>query len=112
MSHPHYEPPHQDLCCWQIQLFSSVVLKELKQMQTVYAQTRCTGAVIFNSVFEFFEDQLLHNSISNRLYNHLYIRFSHDTVQIAEISLYAFNNSICEDFSYLLHSISTCILLD
>ena len=25
-----YEPPHQDLHCLQIQLFSSVVLKELK----------------------------------------------------------------------------------
>ena len=26
----HYEPPHQDLHCLQIQLFSSLVLKELK----------------------------------------------------------------------------------
>ena len=25
----HHEPPHQDLCCLQIQLFSSVVVKEL-----------------------------------------------------------------------------------
>ena len=25
----HYEPPHQDLRCKQIQLFSSLVLKEL-----------------------------------------------------------------------------------
>ena len=25
----HYEPPHQDLCCLQIQLFLSLVLKEL-----------------------------------------------------------------------------------
>ena len=25
----HYEPPHQDLRCYQIQLFSSLVLKEL-----------------------------------------------------------------------------------
>ena len=25
----HYEPPHQDLCCLQIQLFSSLVVKEL-----------------------------------------------------------------------------------
>ena len=30
----HYEPPHQDLCCLQIQLFSSLVLKELKQRCT------------------------------------------------------------------------------
>ena len=31
MSHEvaHYEPPHQDLCCLQIQLFSSLLLKEL-----------------------------------------------------------------------------------
>ena len=26
----HYEPPHQDLRCLQIQLFSSLILKELK----------------------------------------------------------------------------------
>ena len=25
----HYEPPHQDLRCLQIQLFSSLVVKEL-----------------------------------------------------------------------------------
>ena len=25
----HYEPPHQDLCCLQIQLFSSMVVKKL-----------------------------------------------------------------------------------
>ena len=25
----HYEPPRQDLCCLQIQLFSSLVIKEL-----------------------------------------------------------------------------------
>ena len=26
----HYEPPHQDLGCLQIQLFSSLVVKELR----------------------------------------------------------------------------------
>ena len=26
----HHEPPHQDLCCLQIWLFSSLVPKELK----------------------------------------------------------------------------------
>ena len=26
----HHEPPHQDLRCLQIQLFSSLVVKELK----------------------------------------------------------------------------------
>ena len=25
----HFEPPHQDLCCLQMQLFSSLVLKEV-----------------------------------------------------------------------------------
>ena len=25
----HHEPPHQDLCCLQIQLFASLVVKEL-----------------------------------------------------------------------------------
>ena len=29
----HYEPPHQDLRCLQIQLFSSLVLKELKVLE-------------------------------------------------------------------------------
>ena len=28
----HYEPPHQDLRCLQVQLFSSLVLKELRHM--------------------------------------------------------------------------------
>ena len=28
----HNEPPHQDLRCLQIQLFSSLVLKELRQL--------------------------------------------------------------------------------
>ena len=27
----HYEPPHQDLGCLQIQLFSSLVVKELNE---------------------------------------------------------------------------------
>ena len=31
----HQEPPHQDLCCLQIQLFLSLVLKELKLMPAV-----------------------------------------------------------------------------
>ena len=31
----HYEPPHQDLCCLQIQLFSSLLLKELKDSHEV-----------------------------------------------------------------------------
>ena len=26
----HYEPPYQDLCCLQIQLYLFLVLKELK----------------------------------------------------------------------------------
>ena len=30
----HYEPPHQDLCCLQIQLFSSLVLKRVKLLVT------------------------------------------------------------------------------
>ena len=28
----HFEPPHHDLCCLQIQLFSSLVLDELKRL--------------------------------------------------------------------------------
>ena len=28
----HYEPPHQDLRCLQIQLFSSLVVKELNTL--------------------------------------------------------------------------------
>ena len=28
----HYEPPHQDLCCLQIQLLSSLVVKKLSDV--------------------------------------------------------------------------------
>ena len=44
----HYEPPHQDLRCLQIQLFTSLVLKELFKMNPtekvipVYSH-RCYG---------------------------------------------------------------------
>ena len=31
----HDEPPHQDLCCLQIKLFSSLVVKEFKQQRGV-----------------------------------------------------------------------------
>ena len=30
----HHEPPHQDLCCLQIQLFPPLVLKELRSFIT------------------------------------------------------------------------------
>ena len=33
----HYEPPHQDLRCLQIQLFSSLVLKELKLVENMHS---------------------------------------------------------------------------
>ena len=36
----HYEPPHQDLPCLQIQLFLSLVLKELRYMGTLPFQVR------------------------------------------------------------------------
>ena len=43
----HYEPPHQDLRCLQIQLFSSLVLKELNLFYSKYSETaakdRCNG---------------------------------------------------------------------
>ena len=33
----HYEPPHQNLCCLQTQLFSPLVLKEvILKLQPVY----------------------------------------------------------------------------
>ena len=32
----HYEPPHQDLRCLQIQLFLSLVVKELKESFAVF----------------------------------------------------------------------------
>ena len=34
----HYEPPHQDLRCLQIQLFSSLVVKELREQDYSFAQ--------------------------------------------------------------------------
>ena len=33
----HHEPPHQDLRCLQIQLFLSLVLKELTACAQVYS---------------------------------------------------------------------------
>ena len=39
----HYEPPHQDLSCLQIQLFSSLVLNPvaLRKAKIVYALRKC-----------------------------------------------------------------------
>ena len=34
----HYEPPFEDLCCLQIQLFSSLVLKELRLWMRSYLE--------------------------------------------------------------------------
>ena len=36
----HYEPPHQDLRCLQIQLFASLVLKELKLLKELKPLTQ------------------------------------------------------------------------
>ena len=36
----HLEPPHQDLRCLQIQLFSSLVLKELKEQYVNHSLNR------------------------------------------------------------------------
>ena len=36
----HYEPPHQDLRCLQIQLFSSLVVKELSLLVSNAIQSR------------------------------------------------------------------------
>ena len=35
----HYEPPHQNLRCLQIQLFSSLVVKELRTTKTELVKT-------------------------------------------------------------------------
>ena len=32
----HHEPPHQDLCCLQILLFASLVVKELKEIMILF----------------------------------------------------------------------------
>ena len=41
----HYEPPHQDLRCLRIQLYLSLVLKELSQFYSVMSPqcSRCGG---------------------------------------------------------------------
>ena len=36
----HYEPPHQDLCCLQIQLFLSLVVKELSVCERMEGEGR------------------------------------------------------------------------
>ena len=42
----HYEPPHQDLRCLQIQLFSSLVAKELIQVACLIKMTTKTGFTV------------------------------------------------------------------
>ena len=42
----HYKPPHQDLRCLQIQLFSSLVLKELVIVVVVVAVNMLNSAVM------------------------------------------------------------------
>ena len=41
----HYEPPHQDLRCLQIQLFSSLVVKELKGIHELFQPGRVAQSV-------------------------------------------------------------------
>ena len=48
----HDEPPHQDLRCLQIQLFSSLVVKELSHQTSQVAITcTCTDAISFTDYF-------------------------------------------------------------
>ena len=44
-----HEPPHQDLCCLQIQLFSSLVLKEFKLLSERLPVIICQGLNILLS---------------------------------------------------------------
>ena len=54
----HYEPPHQDLCCLQIQLFASLVVKELIGIMPCSVQIfsvkllLAIGVIVFASVAE------------------------------------------------------------
>ena len=50
----HYEPPHQDLCCLQIQLFSSLVVKEL----TLKAPIMTAADDIHKYFFIFFSEKI------------------------------------------------------
>ena len=43
----HYEPPHIDLCCLHIQLFSSLVLKELNSVLHIKAVFQDNSEMIF-----------------------------------------------------------------
>ena len=49
----HFEPPHQDLRCLKIQLFSSLVLKELNWLsfqiyKYTHQQKKCENLLLFN----------------------------------------------------------------
>ena len=59
----HYEPPHQDLRCLQIQLFSTTVVKELTDSQT--ALQRC-GLQICEAAFLHNVSQLILLSLFSR----------------------------------------------
>ena len=54
----HYEPPHQDLCCLQIQLVASLVVKELIGIMPCSVQIfsvkllLAIGVIVFASVAE------------------------------------------------------------
>ena len=60
----HYEPPHQDLRCLQIQLFSSLVVKELRNIISdlgmargcIVRQSGRVCSVILILTFHYFEE--------------------------------------------------------
>ena len=54
---PHFEPPHQDLCCLQNQLYASLVLKEVRYSHSYSPVARCTPY-----------DEMLRNFGANGIY--------------------------------------------
>ena len=66
----HDEPPHQDLRCLQIQLFSSLVVKELSEWPPFFRLTvGIFRAGLSVCVFASFPSSLGRNVESDRIYS-------------------------------------------
>ena len=53
----HYEPPHQDLRCLQVQLFFSLVFKELMNRQKFLKSI----SLFFSNFFKYIFNMIIYN---------------------------------------------------
>ena len=68
----HHEPPHQDLHCLQIQLFSSLVIKELRLIViTTYLNVTKENRIIKRHGIHV---MVIHNDVT--IYFHYYLKYT------------------------------------